>query len=705
MLAYFLRDIETARKRKHRSTNYMGLQTQAICKNYGEVRALYDVDLSVQKGEFFTLLGPSGCGKTTLLRIIAGLEMVDNGKVLIGGKDCTDTPANKRPVNTVFQSYAMFPHLTVLENVCFGLISRKIPKAQAIEKAKATLDLVQLVGFDSRKPSQLSGGQRQRVALARALANEPEILLLDEPMSALDAKLRIQVQVELRQIQQRLEKTFIMVTHDQQEALTVSDRLAVMEVGQIAQFGQVRDVYDHPRTEFVADFLQTENFIEATRTGKNRVKTTVGEFELDREIPWESGKLSVRPENLKLSEAGKGNFQSKVTTLIYKGCYQKLILENGLSMEVDMSHSLKEGDNISIKVAPESWIILQQAIIQRMKGGKTGLMSLKSGEKKPELPDDAIDPVTGRFEVEDVAFGEKKKRIIHNGALVDANALNRRSVSFVAPGLIWLAIFLIIPCLSLFLVSFASRGDYGQVEWQLTFDNLKRLAGFGFFGWSADNLLILWRSILVAIITTFLCVLLSYPLAFFLASRSSRTRILWLTFLLVPFWTNLVIRTYAWYLALAPNMPWVKLLSWIGIVEPGSALYPGMFAVYLGMVSTFLPFVALPLYTAVEKLDWSLIEAAQDLYSNKFRVFRYAILPQTMPGLSVGITLTLVPAMGMFVVPDMLGGSRYMLIGNLIQQQFGTSRDWPFGAAISLVLMILTLSALMASRRQGKGGA
>lgn len=348
----------------------MGLQTQAICKNYGETRALYDVDLYVRKGEFFTLLGPSGCGKTTLLRIIAGLEMADNGKVHIGDNDCTSTPANKRPVNTVFQSYAMFPHLTVLENVCFGLISRKIPKAQAIEKAKATLDLVQLIGFDSRKPHQLSGGQRQRVALARALANEPEILLLDEPMSALDAKLRIQVQVELRQIQQRLEKTFIMVTHDQQEALTVSDRLAVMQVGQIAQYGEVREVYDHPQTRFVADFLQTENFIEATRIGTRQVKTNFGNFTLDRNIPWEQGLLSVRPEKLQLCSPEQGQFSTTIKTLIYKGCYQKLILENGLLMEVDMTHNIREGEKVSVRIPSEAWILLQEETFQRMKTEK-----------------------------------------------------------------------------------------------------------------------------------------------------------------------------------------------------------------------------------------------------------------------------------------------------------------------------------------------
>ncbi|MDZ8118965.1 ABC transporter permease [Pontiella agarivorans] len=289
---------------------------------------------------------------------------------------------------------------------------------------------------------------------------------------------------------------------------------------------------------------------------------------------------------------------------------------------------------------------------------------------------------------------------VFHGGLVKKKTLSRRAFSFISPGFVWSLIFLVIPCLALFVVSFTTRGDYGQIEWTFTWENMKQLAGFGFFGWSADNLLIVWRSIVVAVVTTFLCVVLSYPLAFFLASRPDKTRTIWLALLLIPFWTNLVIRTYAWFLALAPNMPLAQLLQNIGAIDPGQPLYPSTFAVYLGMISMFLPFVALPLYTAVEKMDWALVEAAHDLYAGRWRVFRHAILPQTMPGLSVGITLTLVPAMGMFVVPDMLGGSRYMLIGNLIQQQFGTSRNWPLGAALSLVLMLLTLSALMASRRR-----
>ena len=337
----------------------MDLKAFAIWKRYGDLEALKCVDLKVHDGEFFTLLGPSGCGKTTLLRIIAGLEMADSGVVMLGGQPITWMPTNERPINTVFQSYALFPHLTVLENVSFGLISRKIPKAVAIAKAKETLDLVQLNGFDDRKPHQMSGGQRQRVALARALANEPELLLLDEPMSALDAKLRIQVQIELRQLQQRLGKTFIMVTHDQQEALTVSDRMAVMNVGEVAQVGDVREVYDRPRTRFVADFLRAENFIAAKRTGSHRVATEYGEWTVPQEVPWEKGLVTIRPENMRVThDPADCDFTAKVKTALYRGCYQELLLENDLRVETESIHPIASGEEVMVHVPKESVVVL-----------------------------------------------------------------------------------------------------------------------------------------------------------------------------------------------------------------------------------------------------------------------------------------------------------------------------------------------------------
>ena len=269
------------------------------------------------------------------------------------------------------------------------------------------------------------------------------------------------------------------------------------------------------------------------------------------------------------------------------------------------------------------------------------------------------------------------------------------------PGLVWLLLFLALPATGLIALSLAERGDFGQIHWVFTLENYKRLAGFGLFGWTPDHLLILGRSLWVGLVTTVICILLAYPMTFFIATRSPKTRN-WLLFLLViPFWTNVVVRTYAWLLILSPQLFPAKLAAFFGLVPAGSPLFPGSLATFLGMVSTFLPFMALPLYSSVERLNWELLEAARDLYASRWQVFTQAILPQTRPGLTVGVIVTFIPAMAMFVVTDLLGGSKYMLIGNLIQNQFGQTRDWPFGAALCLALMLLTMIGLILYRRWG----
>ncbi|NOX32404.1 MAG: ABC transporter permease [Deltaproteobacteria bacterium] len=293
--------------------------------------------------------------------------------------------------------------------------------------------------------------------------------------------------------------------------------------------------------------------------------------------------------------------------------------------------------------------------------------------------------------------------IIWYGELLTQKKLIKRGALFLTPGMLWLMIFLVLPGLILILVSFAGRGAYGELVWDFGLANYKRLAGYGIFGWTADYIVILLRSVWVAFVTTGLAVVLSYPLCFFIARKPERSRYMWLMMVIIPFWTNMVIRTYSWFLILAPELPFAKLAACFKIISPGMGLYPSAFAVYLGMISMFLPFVALPLFSSVERMDWTLVEAAQDLYSSNIRIFMHAILPQTLPGLSVGVILTFVPAMGMFVVPDLLGGAKYMLVGNLIQQQFGASRDWAFGAAISMGLMVLTMFSLYLYRRKNKG--
>ena len=253
-----------------------GVTLRGVTKSFATQTVVRSVDLDIEAGEFFTMLGPSGSGKTTLLRLIAGFERLDAGSISLGGVDVTQRPPYQRDVNTVFQDYALFPHYSVAQNVNYGLRVRKVPRSSARERVSAALEMVQMSDFADRKPGQLSGGQRQRVALARAIVNEPTVLLLDEPLGALDLKLRQEMQVELKRIQRSLGITFIYVTHDQEEALTMSDRLAVFRDGRIEQVGHPTDVYENPATEFVAGFVGTSNVVASdTGTGVLRPEKIV----------------------------------------------------------------------------------------------------------------------------------------------------------------------------------------------------------------------------------------------------------------------------------------------------------------------------------------------------------------------------------------------------------------------------------------------
>ncbi|OJX72319.1 ABC transporter ATP-binding protein [Leifsonia sp. 71-9] len=240
------------------------VQLRGVTKLFGSQIAVDHIDLEVRSGEFISLLGPSGCGKTTLLRMIAGFEHPDEGDIAVGGTSVVDTPPHKRPVNTVFQSYALFPHMTVAENVAYGLRQKRVPRAEIAERVRDALDLSRMGSFADRSPQKLSGGQQQRVALARALVNRPRVLLLDEPMSALDRKLREEMQIELKLLQRQLGITFVFVTHDQQEALSMSDRIVVMQGGAVQQIGTTEAVYLSPANAFVAGFIGKQNFIDAT---------------------------------------------------------------------------------------------------------------------------------------------------------------------------------------------------------------------------------------------------------------------------------------------------------------------------------------------------------------------------------------------------------------------------------------------------------
>jgi spermidine/putrescine transport system ATP-binding protein len=307
-----------------------------LVKRFADVTAVAGINLSMPSGEFFSLLGPSGCGKTTTLRLIAGFERPDEGQILLDGVDMVQTPPHKRNVNTVFQNYALFPHLTVAENVGFGLRYKDVSKQDARKKIADALELVRLSGFERRRPSQLSGGQQQRVALARALILNPAVLLLDEPLGALDAKLRKALQIELKALQEEIGITFVYVTHDQEEALTMSDRLAVMSNGRVEQIGTPSDVYEEPTTAYVADFLGISNLMDAEADGLDadgHAKVRLGEFSLaagQGETDARGAvKIVIRPERVRLEESsasGQNRVPGMVERVVYVGSIMQVIV-------------------------------------------------------------------------------------------------------------------------------------------------------------------------------------------------------------------------------------------------------------------------------------------------------------------------------------------------------------------------------------------
>jgi spermidine/putrescine transport system ATP-binding protein len=355
------------------------IELDKLTKRFAEVTAVAGIDLHISGGEFFSLLGPSGCGKTTTLRMIAGFEQPTSGQILLDGSDVAYTPPHQRNVNTVFQNYALFPHLNVFDNIAFGLRRAKRPKAEIRERVGRALELVQLSGFEKRKPSQLSGGQQQRVALARALVLNPAVLLLDEPLGALDAKLRKALQIELKALQQEVGITFLYVTHDQEEALTMSDRLAVMNAGHVEQVGAPQDVYEDPETLFVADFLGVSNLMEArvVSATASACKVAVDGYELEtrgteREVTG-AAKIVIRPERIELEDhgaaSGPNRIPGMVERVVYVGSAVQLIVRaaTGESLQAlipnkGASLAFEQGTPVQLFLPPEALRVLPSGI-------------------------------------------------------------------------------------------------------------------------------------------------------------------------------------------------------------------------------------------------------------------------------------------------------------------------------------------------------
>ena len=352
-----------------------------VCKQFDGVSIVENMNLYVRKGEFITFLGPSGCGKTTTLRMIAGFEMPSSGKILLNGKDISALPPNLRPVNTVFQKYALFPHLNVFDNVAFGLKQKristtyldkkgnekvkheKLPKAIISEKVKKALEVVDLSGFEKRSISTLSGGQQQRIAIARAIVNEPEILLLDEPLGALDLKMRKEMQLELKAMHKRLGITFIYVTHDQEEALTMSDTIVVMADGAIQQIGTPEMIYNEPQNTFVADFIGESNIFTGVMPKDGQVRfcgksfdCVDGGFEKDEPVD-----VVVRPEDVKICASEDGKLKGKVTSVIFKGIHYQILVQCGrYEIEIQSTTTPELGATVGLLIAPDGIHVMKK---------------------------------------------------------------------------------------------------------------------------------------------------------------------------------------------------------------------------------------------------------------------------------------------------------------------------------------------------------
>ncbi|HJR98707.1 MAG TPA: ABC transporter ATP-binding protein [Actinomycetota bacterium] len=353
------------------------VQLVDLVKRFGDFTAVAGLNLEMPSGEFFSLLGPSGCGKTTTLRMIAGFERPSEGQILLDGQDMAQTPPHRRNVNTVFQNYALFPHLTVEENVAFGLKYKDVSKQEMRDRVGSSLELVALTGFEKRRPTQLSGGQQQRVALARALILNPAVLLLDEPLGALDAKLRKRLQIELKALQEEVGITFIYVTHDQEEALTMSDRIAVMSQGSVEQVGPPKEIYEEPATAYVADFLGVSNLMEATAAGETSggCSVSIGEFRFtagqgDADTRGQA-KVTIRPERVDLEAqgtSGENRVPGMVERVVYVGSVLQVFLNlaPGERIQAWMQNEggalpFASGAPVTVHFPPEALRVLPEA--------------------------------------------------------------------------------------------------------------------------------------------------------------------------------------------------------------------------------------------------------------------------------------------------------------------------------------------------------
>ena len=589
------------------------------------------------------MLGPSGSGKTTCLRLIAGFDQPTAGHIEIFGDAVEGVPAYRRPVNTVFQDYALFPHMTVLDNVCYGLMIQGVGKAERRRLGAEALKLVKLVGMETRRPSELSGGQRQRVALARALVLRPKVLLLDEPLGALDLKLREAMQGELKTLQHALGVTFVFVTHDQGEALSMADRVAVFNHGRIEQVGAPKEIYERPRTRFVADFVGGSNVIEPAL-----VRAWTG---IDRAA-------SLRPEKIALLADGAA---APAGALVIEGRIAQ-VLFHGAAYRVEL--------------------VTAAGGAARPFGSRCGRRAAGARRCGPRglRPRRAAPDGAGMTEV--LAGGAPHDGVLRRVSDVLVPRPGLLLMLLLTPPLLWLGVVYLGALFALLAQSVFSIDDFsGTIVYQPTLKTFAELL-------APANLDIIVRTLVIATAVTALAAIVAFPIAYY-AARYARGRVKALFYLAVmmPLWSSYLVKVYAWKLLLAKEgaVGWLvqaagltrALDLWLAAPLVGG---PSLSVSYTGMVLTFLylwtPFMILPVQASLERVPATLIEASGDLGADPGRTFRHVILPLAAPGLVAGSIFTFSLTLGDYIVPQIVGPSS-LILGQAVYAQQGTAGNVP----------------------------
>ena len=640
----------------------VAVELREVSRHFGNVHAVAGVNLAIDDGEFFSMLGPSGSGKTTCLRLIGGFDLPSSGHIFLHGRDASDLPPYERDVNTVFQDYALFPHLSVVDNVAYGLRMKGVGRQERRREAELALAQVALAGLGDRRPGQLSGGQRQRVALARALVNKPRVLLLDEPLGALDLKLREQMQAELKGLQRRIGITFVYVTHDQGEALSMSDRVAVFNHGRVEQVDTPANLYARPRTVFVARFVGTANVLEG---------------EAAQRIAGSERPVSIRPEHIRFGEPASGHIgvAGQLVDVQFHGATSRFdVRADGASFTISMPNEHGDGGRAAARGR-----VGAHRLAARRHGRARSARGGVSGPRRS-------------------AWRRLSTFFYRRGRLALWLLLG--------PPLLWFGVVFVGSLLALLWQSAYTFDDFTMaVRPDLTWANYKAL-------FDQANLDIVLRTLGMAVAVTIASALIGFPIAYYMARYATgRTKGFFYVAVMLPMWASYIVKAYAWTVILARGgiIYWfVGLLGLDGALEwvlaqpviGGSSLSTSNLGRFMVFTYVWLPFMILPMNAALERIPESLLQASADLGARPWQTLRTVILPLALPGVAAGSIFTFSLTLGDYIIPTLVGPPG-LTIGTMVNLQQGSVGNLPMAAAFTAVPIAILAVYLWGARRLG----